>query len=109
MLVDILHLSVRGNPGPSLYMSLVRKGTVNACLIEELHIIVFVPFLLLQWQEGGKNPSSVKLDFLLNSANEWPVLCVKASAQKASRAKVQKGFKNTPRSINFVTKKYPRV
>jgi hypothetical protein len=42
---------------------------------------------------GGKKPSSLKLDFLLESAKALPTLCMKASAQKASRAKVQKCFK----------------
>jgi hypothetical protein len=43
---------------------------------------------------GVKNQSLVKLYSFLISSNEWPFLCVKASAQKASRAKVQKWLKN---------------
>jgi hypothetical protein len=43
---------------------------------------------------GSKKPSSSKLDFLLNSARVLPTLCVKASAQKASRARLQKCNKN---------------
>jgi hypothetical protein len=42
---------------------------------------------------GDKNPSSLKLVILLVSAKALPTLCVKASAQKASRAKVQKCIK----------------
>jgi hypothetical protein len=47
---------------------------------------IFMPFLLLRWQEA----ILIEARFLLNSAKALPTLCVKASAQKASRAKVQK-------------------
>jgi hypothetical protein len=68
---------------------LFQKATVGARLVKELHF--FDLFALLH---GGKKPSSSKLDFLLNSARVLPTLCVKASAQKASRAKLQKCNKN---------------
>jgi hypothetical protein len=67
---------------------LFQKATVGARLVKELHC--FGPFCF----HGGKKPSSSKLDFLLNTARVLPTLCVKASAQKASRAKLQKCNKN---------------
>ena len=86
VLVDILHLLVRGNPGPILRA--VGSKSDRMCVLCRS-----APFLCHFCFYGGKKPSSLKLDFLLNSAKALPTLCVKASAQKASRAKVQKCFK----------------
>jgi hypothetical protein len=87
VLVDILHLIVRGNPGPILRA--VDSKSDRRCVPCQ-RAPIFGPFCF----HGGKKPSSLKLDFLLNSTSVLPSLCVKASAQKASRAKVQKCFKN---------------
>jgi hypothetical protein len=86
VLVDILHLLVRGNPGPVLRA--VGLKSDRRCVLFRR-----APFLCHFCFYGGKKPSSLKLDCLLNSAKALSTLCVKASAQKASRAKVQKCFK----------------
>jgi hypothetical protein len=86
MLVDILHLLVRGSPGPILRA--VGSESDRRCVLYRR-----APFLCHFCFYGGKKPSSLKLDFLLNSAKALPTLCVEASAQKASRAKVRKYFK----------------
>jgi hypothetical protein len=65
---------------------LVQKATVDACFIKELH---FYAIFALRWQEA----IFIEARFLLDSAKALPTLCVKASAQKALRAKVQKCFK----------------
>ena len=85
MLVGILHLLVRRNPGPILRV--VDSKSDRRC-VPYRGAPFFGPFCFY----GGKKPSSLKLDFLLNSASVLPTLCVKASAQKALHAKVQKCF-----------------
>jgi hypothetical protein len=85
-LVDILHLLVRGNPGPILRA--VDSKSDRMCVPCRR-----APFFGHFCFYGGKKPSPLKLDFLLNSASVLPTLCVKASAQKALRAKVQRCFK----------------
>jgi hypothetical protein len=85
VLVDILHLLVRGHPGPIL-RAVVSKSDRRCGHCRR------APFFGHFRFHGGKKPSSLKLDFSLNSASVLPSLCVKASAQKASRAKVQKCF-----------------
>jgi hypothetical protein len=87
VLVDILHLLVHGNPGPILRA--VGSKSDRRCAPCRR-----APFFGHFCFHGGKKPSSSKLDFLLNSASVLPTLCVKASAQKASRAEVQKCNKN---------------
>jgi hypothetical protein len=85
--VDILHLLVRGNPGPIL-RAVVSKSDWRCAPCQR------APFFGRFCFHGGKKPSSSKLDILLNSARVLPTLRVKASAQKASRAKLQKCNKN---------------
>jgi hypothetical protein len=87
VLVDVLHLLVRGNPGPTL-RAIVSKSDCRCAPCQRAPF--FGPFCF----HGGRKPSSSKLDFLLNSAHVLPTLCVKASAQKASRARLQKCIKN---------------
>jgi hypothetical protein len=87
VLVDILHLLVHGNPGPIL-RAVVSKSGCRCAPCQRA--IFFGPFCF----HGGKKPSSSKLDSLLNSARVLPTLCVKVSAQKASRARLQKCNKN---------------
>jgi hypothetical protein len=81
--VDILHLLVRGKPGPIL-RAVVSESNCRCAPCQRAPF--FGPFCF----HGVKKPSSSKLDFLLNSARVLPTLCVKASAQKALRAKLQK-------------------
>jgi hypothetical protein len=65
VLVDILHLLVRGKPGPIL-RAVVSKSDCRCAPCQRAPF--FGPFCF----HGGKKPSSSKLDFLLNSAR---VLC----------------------------------
>jgi hypothetical protein len=44
VMIDSLHLLVRGNPGPILRARLVQKATIGACLVEELHFWDFFAF-----------------------------------------------------------------
>jgi hypothetical protein len=81
VLVDNLHLLVRGNPGPILRA--VGSKSDRRCAPCRR-----APFSGPFCFHGGKK-MEMKPDFLLNSASVLPTLCVKASAQKASRAKVQ--------------------
>jgi hypothetical protein len=87
VLVDILHLLVRGNPGPIL-RAVVSKIDCRCAPCQRAPF--FGPFSF----HGGQKPSSSKPDFLVNSARVLPTLCVKASAKKTSRAKLQKCNKN---------------
>jgi hypothetical protein len=86
VLVDILHLLVRGNPGPILHA--VGSKSDRRCVLplaNNFHVI-----FLLWWQEAIFIEA---IESLLSSAKALPTLCMKASAQKASHAKVQKSFK----------------
>jgi hypothetical protein len=85
--VDILHLLVRGNPRPIL-RAVVSKSDCRYAPCQR------APFLGPFCFHSGKKPSSLKLDFLLNSASVLPTLCVKASAQKTLHAEVQKCSNN---------------
>jgi hypothetical protein len=87
VLVGILHVLLRGNPGQIL-------RAVDSKSDRRYVPCRRAPFFGHFCFYGGKKPSSLKLEFLLNSASVLPTLCVKASAQKAARAKVQKCFKN---------------
>jgi hypothetical protein len=62
VLVDILHLLVRGNPGPIL-RAVVSKSDRRCGRCRR------APFFGHFCFHGGKKPSSLKLDFLLNSAS----------------------------------------
>jgi hypothetical protein len=79
ILASILHLYACVNPRPILRTQLVQKVTVLrvACLLEKTILLYSV-----------KNSSSVKLYNFLNIANEWPFLCMKASAQRCKRTKM---------------------
>jgi hypothetical protein len=86
VLVIILHLLVRGNPKPILRA--VGSESDRMCVSLSKSSIFKCHFCFYD----GKKPSTLKLDLFLKSAKPLPTLCVKASAQKALRAKVQKCF-----------------